>query len=149
MKPEAWMQKAIELSKNSDPKEVPIAAIIVQDKQMIASALNTKEVDMNPCGHAEINAIQAAAKKLKSWRLEGCDLYVTLEPCLMCSGAIIQARINHLYFAAYDPKGGGITSSAKTFDIQNINHRPNWTGGILEPQASEYLSTFFKQLRKK
>ncbi len=142
------MQEAINLSKSAEPAEVPIAALIVKDNQLLASAVNQKESRMDPTAHAEVLAIQRACAKLQNWRLNDCDLYVTLEPCLMCAGAIIQARIRKLYFAAYDKKGGAVCSCTESFALPNINHRPEWQGGILQEQASQDLSQFFKNLRK-
>ena len=127
--------------------EVPIGCVIVKDNKIIARAYNKKESSKDPTGHAEIIAIKKACKKLDNWRLEGCDIYVTLEPCIMCSGALLQSRIDSLYFGAYDPKGGGIISSIKVFDAQYINHHPIIEGGILEEECSSKITNYFKKKR--
>lgn len=148
MNHEDWMQKTIELAQTTHSSEVPIAAIIVKNDRELARATNSKETLLDPTGHAEINAIRMACKKLNTWRLSGCQIYINLEPCIMCAGAIIQSRISEVYFAAHDPKGGAICSCTKSFELANINHRPKWEGGILEKEASLHLKTFFKSLRK-
>lgn len=128
--------------------EIPVGALIVQGEKIIASAHNLKETTQDPTGHAEVLAIKLAAQKLNTWRLEGCKLYVTLEPCLMCSGAILQARLDEVIFATRDPKGGAVVSCCEVFTTPQINHRPNWREGILQEQASLQLKNFFKELRK-
>ena len=147
MSHENWIKKTIELAKTADKCEVPIAAIIVKDGQKVSSATNSKESHLDPTAHAEINAIRDACQSLKTWRLSDCQIYINLEPCVMCAGAIIQARISEVYFAAYDKKGGGVCSCTHSFEVANINHRPKWQGGILEEEASGDLKNFFKQLR--
>ena len=127
--------------------EVPIGCIIVKDGKVIARSFNKREKTQDPTGHAEIKTLQKAAKKLNSWRLEDCDLYVTLEPCIMCSGAIIQSRIRRVYFGAYDPKGGAFGSSINVLDANNINHHPEIIGGVLEEECSELLTSYFKEKR--
>ena len=102
--------------------EVPIGCVIVKDDKVIARSHNIKESTHNPMGHAEIIAISKACKKLQNWRLEDCDIYITLEPCIMCTGAIIQSRIKNIYFGAYDPKGGALGSSINVLEANNINH---------------------------
>ena len=94
-------------------------------------------------------AISKAAKKLHSWRLEECDIYITLEPCIMCSGAIIQSRIKHIYFGAFDPKGGALGSSINVLEARNINHHPEVTSGLLEQECSSILTNYFKNKRQK
>ena len=102
-----YMKEALKEAKKAELiDEVPIGCVIVKDDKIIARGHNQRETNQSPIGHAEIIAINKASKKLKSWRLEGCDIYVTLEPCIMCSGAIIQSRISKVYYGAFDPKGG-------------------------------------------
>lgn len=127
--------------------EVPIGCVIVKDNKIIARAHNKKESTKLVLAHAEMLAIKKANVKLKNWRLEGCDLYVTLEPCIMCSGAITQARIRHVYFGAYDYKGGAFGSSIDILTSKNINHHPLVTGGILLEECSNKISTYFAKKR--
>ena len=128
--------------------EVPVGAIIVYQNKIIARGHNTRETKQSVLGHAEINAISKASKKVGSWRLEDCDMYVTLEPCSMCSGAIIQSRIRNLYFGAFDPKTGACGSVLNLFE-HNFNHKVNVTGGIMEKECSTIIKEFFKELRQK
>ncbi len=125
--------------------ETPIGAVIVRDGKIIASAHNLRETGKNVLYHAELLAIDAACKALGGWRLHQCDLYVTLEPCIMCSGAISQARIKNLYFGASDPNGGAVLAA----DAQSnrLFQNTNCEGGILLDQCSEILKRFFKDLR--
>ena len=144
-----YMKQAIkEALKAELIDEVPIGCVIVKDGKIIARAHNMRESKQNPLGHAETLAINKAAKKLNSWRLEGCDIYVTLEPCIMCSGAIIQSRINKICFGAYDPKGGAFGSSINVMDAKNINHHPKVVGGVMEKECSSLLTEYFKKKRK-
>ena len=126
--------------------ETPVGAVIVKDGKVIAGGRNRREHGKNALYHAEISAIDAACRKLGGWRLVGCDLYVTLEPCPMCAGAIINARIEHVYFGAYDRKAGSFGSIAD-FNSIGYNHKPLVTGGIMEKECSQIMSDFFKQLR--
>lgn len=128
--------------------EVPVGAVIVHNDKIIARGHNTRELKQSVLGHAEINAIRKASKKIGSWRLEECSIYVTLEPCSMCSGAIIQSRIKNLYFGAYDLKTGAAGSVFNLFDYP-FNHRVNVLGGILENECSQIIKDFFKELRQK
>ena len=145
-----YMQLALaEARKASDLGESPIGAIIVKDGKVISLAHNQKEESLDPTDHAEILAIRRASKTLNSWRLEGCTLYVTLEPCLMCSGAILQSRIESVVFATRDPKGGAVVSCCQSFETPNINHRPKWQEGIMQVESSLLLKKFFKELRDK
>ena len=128
--------------------EVPVGAVIVNSQnQIISKAHNLKESTQDPCGHAEIIAIRKAAEALKSWRLLGCTLYVTLEPCPMCMGAIVQSRLKSLVFGAYDAKGGAITNGFNLHQNQKLNHRFNVIGGVSHYDCSNLLSSFFKQRR--
>lgn len=128
--------------------EVPIGCVIVLDDKVIAKGYNQRVKKERTFAHAEMIAIEKANKKLGSWRLEDTAIYVTLEPCPMCAGAIIQSRIQNLYFGAYDPKGGVGGSKINLFDIK-FNHQVNVFGGILEKESSDLLKSFFKKLRDK
>ena len=128
--------------------EVPVGAVIVYNGKIIARGHNTRELMQSVLGHAEINAIKKASKKIGSWRLEECDIYVTLEPCAMCSGAIIQSRIRNLYFGAFDPKTGSCGSVLNLFDY-TFNHKVNVVGGIMEDECGRIIKDFFKELRQK
>ena len=128
--------------------EVPIGCVIVKDDKIIARGHNQRETKQSPIGHAEIIAINKASKKLKSWRLEGCDIYVTLEPCIMCSGAIIQSRINKVYYGASDPKGGALGSSINVLEANNINHHPEVISGVLKEECSSIITNYFKAKRQ-
>ena len=128
--------------------EVPVGAVIVYNDKIIARGHNTRETKQSVLGHAEINAIKKASKKIGSWRLEDCDMYVTLEPCSMCSGAIIQSRIKNLYFGAFDPKTGACGSVLNLFE-HNFNHKVNVVSGIMEEECSRIIKEFFRELRQK
>lgn len=144
-----FMKEALKEAKKAELlDEVPIGCVIVKDDKVIARGHNVRESQQNPTGHAEIIAIQKASKKLDSWRLENCDIYVTLEPCIMCSGAIIQSRIRHIYFGAFDPKGGALGSSIDVLKANNINHHPEVTSGVLQEECSSIISNYFKSKRK-
>ncbi|MBL7545096.1 MAG: nucleoside deaminase [Bdellovibrionaceae bacterium] len=145
-----WMKLALkEAHKAQTLGEVPVGALIVKDNKLVSKGFNLRESKNNPILHAELIAIQKAARKLKSWRLIDCDLYITLEPCLMCSGAIIQARIRHVYIATEDPKAGACCSLYQVFNDKRFNHQPTWETGLLKEESSLLLKTFFKNLRTK
>ena len=127
--------------------EVPIGAVIVQDGKILAEAHNEKELRSDPTAHAEILAIQRAAETLGSWRLSDASLYVTLEPCPMCAGAIVQARLKNLVYGTMDLKGGAVGSVENVLDFKLWNHRVNVTAGILEDECADILKRFFKRLR--
>ncbi|MBJ3776019.1 nucleoside deaminase [Acuticoccus mangrovi] len=127
--------------------EVPVGAVVVRDGRVIASAGNRTITDADPTAHAELLALRRAAAALASERLTGCDLYVTLEPCAMCAGAIALARIRRLYFGALDPKAGAVESGVRLFSQPTIHHRPEVYGGFAEAEASELLADFFRRLR--
>lgn len=142
------MQEAIIEAKKADELcECPIGAVIVRNGDIIARGFNLKESEQNSVLHAEIVVIQSACKVLGTWRLDDCDLYVTLEPCVMCAGAIIQSRIRRIYFGAYDPKAGAIGSVVNIFDIKELNHAPEIYAGIMEDECSLLLKQFFRRLR--
>lgn len=127
--------------------EVPVGAVIVCDEKLLAVGRNRREQDKNALRHAELEAIDNACKALGGWRLWRCELYVTLEPCPMCAGAIINARIPRVIFGAYDKKAGSCGSVVNLFDLP-YNHRPQLEGGVLEEECSAILTDFFKKLRK-
>ncbi|NLY44002.1 MAG: nucleoside deaminase [Clostridiaceae bacterium] len=129
--------------------EVPIGAVIVKDDRIIARAHNLREKKHDATAHAEILAIQKACKKLGSWRLTDCDLYVTLEPCPMCAGAIIQARIRRLVIGATDPKAGAGGSVVNLFNVDKFNHKVEVIYDVLQEECSMILKQFFKELRMK
>ena len=144
-----YMKYALSLAeKSADEGEVPVGAIVVCDGKIVGEGRNRREVVKNALHHAEIEAINEACKNLGGWRLWKCDLYVTLEPCPMCAGAIINSRIKKVYFGATDPKNGAVVSAAQLFDM-NFTHKPLYEGGIMGEECAEILSTFFKELRKK
>ncbi|MFI3226181.1 MAG: nucleoside deaminase [Clostridia bacterium] len=146
---EDFMREAIiEAKKAEEIGEVPIGAVVVQGGQIIARGHNQRELKNQAISHAEIEAITSACEKLGTWRLSDCDLYVTLEPCPMCAGAIINARINTVYFGAYDQKAGCAGSHINLFDC-GFNHRPNLKSRILEQECVEILQKFFEKLRNK
>ena len=127
--------------------EVPIGCVIVKDNKIISRAHNKKVKRNCAVHHAEIECIKKACKKLNNWNLKGCQMYVTLEPCMMCMGAIVQSRIDKVYFACKDPKGGCIVSNIKIKRVKNINHYPEYEYGIMQEQCSKVLKDFFKEKR--
>lgn len=146
---EEMMLKAIELAKKAyNIGEIPIGAIVVdKDGNIIGEGYNRRESDNSPTAHAEILAIEAAAKYLGSWRLTDCTLYVTLEPCPMCAGAIINSRIKRVVYGAFDDKGGACTSVVNLFELP-FNHKPLVRSRVLEKECGELLTSFFEDLRK-
>ena len=150
MEQEKFMKQAlIQAQKAYDIEEIPVGAVIVKDGEVIAKAFNKKETNNNPIAHAEILAIEKATKKLNKWRLEDCDLYVTLEPCPMCAGAIIQARLKNLYIGTMDPKSGACGSVLDLSKEFPFNHKVNTIVGIKKLECEKILKDFFKQLRNK
>ncbi|MBQ9965624.1 MAG: nucleoside deaminase [Clostridia bacterium] len=142
-----YMKEALALAiKAGEEGEVPVGAVIVKDGEIIARGRNMREQKQNALSHAEIEAINSACKKLGSWRLDGCELYVTLEPCPMCTGAIINARIKTVIFGAYDLKAGSMDSVVNLCDYP-YNHKVEVYGGIMEDECREVLANFFKNLR--
>lgn len=150
LKPEEkFMMEAIKQAKKAYILgEVPVGAVIVKDGKIIARAYNEKEIKNDTTKHAEIIAIQKASRKLNSWRLTECDLYVTLEPCAMCAGAIIQSRLRNVYIGAMDSKTGCCGSVCNLFNDYEFNHHVNFESGICKEQCSQILKDFFKELRK-
>jgi tRNA(adenine34) deaminase len=144
-----YLRRAIELAAQAERAgDVPIGAVLVCGG-LVVEAKNEKEARPDPTAHAEILAIRAAARELGTWRLSGSTLFVTKEPCLMCAGAIVAARIERLVFAAYDPKGGAAGSVVDAFSLPSVNHRVSVVGGILEEEASRQLRAFFERRRGK
>ncbi len=142
------MRMALEQARRAgDAGEVPIGAVIVKDGKVIATAHNLPRALCDPTAHAEVLAIRAAAAALGQERLEGCDLWVSLEPCAMCAGAIVHARIARVYYAASDPKGGAVEHGARVFDQPMCLHRPEVYSGMGEDEAAEMLRGFFKARR--
>lgn len=128
--------------------EVPVGAVVARDGEIIAAAHNTRETEKNALHHAELLAIDAACKKLGGWRLHRCDLYVTLEPCPMCAGALINSRMRTVYYGAPDPKAGSCGSLINLFALP-YNHQPALVSGVLEQECADILRNFFRELRKK
>lgn len=134
-----------EAQKARDLDEVPVGAVIVRDGVVIASGYNLRESEKDATMHAEIVAIKQACRELGDWRLEGCDIYVTLEPCPMCMGAILNSRISRVYYGAYDHRGGACGSK---YDLRSgYNHTPEVTGGVYNEQCAEILSDYFREKR--
>ncbi|MDN3646830.1 nucleoside deaminase [Pontixanthobacter aestiaquae] len=142
------MRKALALAQEAGTAgEVPIGAVIVRAGEVVATGHNTPRTDHDPTAHAEIMAIRGAAKALGQERLEGCELWVTLEPCTMCAGAISHARIAKLYYAASDPKGGAVEHGAKVFEQPQCLHKPEVYSGMGQAEAAEMLRAFFRSKR--
>jgi tRNA(adenine34) deaminase len=142
------MQKALEQARLAAVSgEVPVGAVIMRDGQLIAAAHNAPRGQCDPTAHAEMLAIRAAARALGSERLEGCELWVSLEPCAMCAGAIVHARLARVYYAAPDPKGGAVEHGARVFEQQQCLHRPEVYSGMGEAEAAELLRGFFRERR--
>ena len=151
MTDEAYMQIALELARQAyEINEVPVGAIVVKKStgKIIGKGYNRREIDKNPLAHAEIAAIKQAAETLGGWRLLDCDIYVTLEPCPMCCGAIINSRIERVIFGAFDSKSGSVESIINMF-VLPFNHKPKIVSGIMQKECSEILSDFFTELRKR
>lgn len=145
---ERFMKRALELAKRSALEgEVPVGAVVVKDDEIVGEGRNRRERGKNALYHAEIEAIDSACKKLGGWRLWQCELYVTLEPCPMCAGAIINSRIKKVYYGAYDKKAGSFGSVAD-FNIIPYNHKPEIISGVMADACSELLTDFFKNLRR-
>lgn len=149
MSDEYYMRQALELAKQAaDEGEVPVGAVVVKDGVIVGKGRNRRELEKNALAHAELEAIDDACKTLGGWRLFQCNLYVTLEPCPMCAGAIINSRIKRLVFGADDTKSGSSGSVINLFDLP-YNHKPEIESGVLREECSQILSDFFKTLRSK
>ncbi len=147
---EKYMKQAIKQAKKAYAlDEVPIGCVIVADDKIIARGYNRRNTDKNPLAHAELSAIRKASKKTGDWRLEECTMYVTLEPCQMCAGAIVQARIPRVVIGAMNPKAGCAGSIINLLQMQQFNHQVQTDIGVLGEECSTMLSEFFRELRKK
>ena len=145
---ERYMKEAIRQAKKARAlEEVPIGCVIVREGKIIARGYNRRNTDKNTLSHAELNAIRKASKKLGDWRLEGCTMYVTLEPCQMCAGAIVQARIDEVVMGCMNPKAGCGGSILNILEDERFNHQVKVTRGVLEEECSSMLKEFFKGLR--
>ncbi|HTA76207.1 MAG TPA: tRNA adenosine(34) deaminase TadA [bacterium] len=147
---EEFMREALkEAHKASRKGEVPVGAVVVKDGKIVGRGHNLTEKKQSALTHAELMAISQATKKLKSWRLVDCDLYVTLEPCTMCAGAIVLSRLKNLVYGTTDPKAGAVDSTARVMENEKLNHRVKVTSGVLKEECSSVLTTFFKEMRRK
>ena len=147
---ERYMKEAIRQAKKARAlEEVPIGCVIVCNGQIIARGYNRRNTDKNTLSHAELNAIKKASKKLGDWRLEGCTMYVTLEPCQMCAGALMQSRIDRVVIGSMNPKAGCAGSVLNLLDIKQFNHQAELTTGVLEEECSALMTGFFRELREK
>lgn len=145
---EKYMRLALLEAKKAYIKdEVPVGAVIVKDDKVTARGHNLRESKSDPTMHAEIVAIRKACKKANSWRLEGATLYVTVEPCSMCAGAILWARMDRVVYGASDPKGGSLGTSFNLYEMPNLNHHPEITKGVLKDECAELIKRFFKNKR--
>ena len=146
---DSFMKEALKQAQKAYAiEEIPVGCVIVKDNKIIAKGYNKKETTNNPCGHAEIITIQKACKKNSDWRLENCEMYVTLEPCMMCVGAIIQSRIKKVYIGTLDKKTGAVISKIDVNNQYIVNHKFEYEVGILEDECSNILKDFFRILRK-
>jgi tRNA(adenine34) deaminase len=145
---EKWMNIALDLARKAESMdEVPIGALVICNEEIVGSGFNRRETDRAPLAHAEVLAIQEAAQKLGRWRLHDCTLYVTLEPCLMCSGAIVNSRVDTVVFGALDPKAGAVVSLYQTLGDLRLNHRPQVVSGVLAEACGSLLTEFFRRKR--
>ncbi|WP_305881933.1 tRNA adenosine(34) deaminase TadA [Endozoicomonas sp. SCSIO W0465] len=144
-----WMKEALrEADKGRIMGEVPVGAVVVKGGQIIARACNQPISSCNPVAHAEILVLQSAAAAIGNYRLLDCDLYVTLEPCTMCAGAIVHSRIRRLIYGAAEPKAGAVASAARVLEQSQMNHRVEVTAGVLQAECSEMISDFFRFRRQ-
>ena len=149
MENEKYMKEAIKQAKKAYAiGEVPIGCVIVYEGKIIGRGYNRRTIDKNPLAHAELIAIKKASKKMGDWRLEDCTLYVTLEPCQMCSGAIVQARVKKVVVGCMNPKAGCAGSILNLLQVEQFNHQVELETGVLEEEWSEMMKNFFKELRK-
>ena len=147
---ERFMKEAIRQAKKARAlEEVPIGCVIVCDGKIIARGYNRRNTDKNTLSHAELNAIRKASKKLGDWRLEGCTMYVTLEPCQMCAGALVQSRIDRVVIGSMTPKAGCAGSVLNLLEMDGFNHKVEVEQGVLQEECSSMLSDFFRELREK
>lgn len=147
---EKYMKEAIKQAKKAYALgEVPIGCVIVYEGKIIARGYNRRTIDKNTLAHAELSAIRKASRKLNDWRLEGCTMYVTLEPCQMCSGAIVQSRIDKVVIGCMNPKAGCAGSILNLLQMEEFNHQVDMEVGVLGEECSQMLKVFFKELREK
>lgn len=147
---EKFMKAALKEAEKAERKEeVPIGCVIVKDGKIFARAHNLRQTKRLATAHAEILAIEKACRKIKDWRLDGYEIFITLEPCAMCAGAIANARISKVYFGAYEKKGGGAVSKFNILSESGLNHVTEWEGGVLEEECSALIKNFFSSRRKK
>ena len=147
---ERFMKEAIRQAKKAEAlEEVPIGCVIVHEGKIIARGYNRRNTDKITLSHAELNAIRKASKKLGDWRLEGCTMYVTLEPCQMCSGAIVQSRMTRVVVGCMNPKAGCAGSILNLLQVEAFKNQADFTTGVLEDECSQMMKSFFKELRKK
>ena len=145
---ERFMREAIRQAKKAEAlDETPIGCVIVSGGKIIARGYNRRNTDRNTLSHAELNAIRKASRRLGDWRLEGCTMYVTLEPCQMCAGALVQARIDEVVVGCMNPKAGSAGSVIDLLHVPAFNHQVNMRSGVLEEECSRLLSDFFRRLR--
>ena len=148
MNDEDYMRMALEQArKAAELGEVPIGAVVVRDGQVVSAACNSREMEHDPAGHAEFTALQQAAQRLGAWRLTGCTVYVTLEPCLMCAGLMINSRIDRCVYGAPDPKGGALGTLYDVSHDPRLNHEFEVTAGVLQDECAEVLRAFFRARR--
>ena len=144
-----WMRVALaEAQRAAEAGEVPIGAVVVRDDELLGSACNRSIAAADPTAHAEMEALRAAARRANNYRLPGSVLYVTVEPCLMCAGALIHARVQRLVFGAFEPKTGAIVSADRVLESNAVNHRVDVTSGILADDCARLLTTFFASRRQ-
>jgi tRNA(adenine34) deaminase len=149
MNDELWMEEALrEAQRGAALGEVPVGAIVVRDGQIVGRGCNRPITDSDPTAHAEILALREAGKRLGNYRLGDCDLYVTMEPCAMCAGAMAHARVKRLIYAAEDPKAGAVQSVMAVLNHPSVNHRVEVTCGVLAGRAMEMVQAFFRERRK-
>lgn len=146
----AFMRQALSLAEQAASMgEVPVGAVVVAAGKVIGEGFNRPIESCDPTAHAEIVALRNAATGLGNYRLTGCDLYVTIEPCTMCVGAMVHGRINRIIFGALEPRAGALTSQLALMDAQHFNHSIDWVGGVLEQECSDLIKGFFKRRRQK
>jgi len=147
---EKWMRQALLLAKQAQAEgEVPVGAVVLYQGQVVGMGRNRSRMDSDPSAHAEMVALREAGKALNNYRLEGCELFATIEPCAMCAGALIHARISRLIYGADDPKAGAVHSVMQVLNHPQLNHRMEITGGVLAAECSQLLQSFFQSRRGK
>ena len=145
----AWMRMALEQARLAgEAGEVPVGALVIKDEELIARGHNRNLLDHDPSAHAEVVALRDAASRLGNHRLVGCEMFVTIEPCAMCAGALVHARLARLVYGAADPKAGAVTSVLQVINHPGLNHKMEVEPGVLEQECSEILQDFFRQKRK-